>query len=101
MHRGLAERDFSSQETTHTILSLPLVSCTYSFTAISLTNSQEVTHDKHTGELELVLQQSILDQYASQHGLSDVNLCQFVSQYTVHQGKVQKQSSPVIVRIFF
>ena len=63
------------------LLSLPLVSCSYSFIAVSLYDSRQLTKDKDSGEL--VLQQSILGQYAARDGLSNTNLCQFVAQYTV------------------
>ena len=98
MLRAVGERDFSSQECAHMLLSLPLVRCTYTFTAISLYNSRQLTQDKESGEL--VLQQSILDQYAARDGLPDTNLCQFVSQYIVYRGQLRKRPAPVIVRTF-
>ncbi len=98
MLRAVGERDFSSQETCHMLLSLPLVSCSFTFTAISLYESHQLTKDKDSGEL--VLQPSILDQYATREGLSDINLCQFVSRYTLCRGKICEHTSPVIVRTF-
>lgn len=86
MLHAVGERDFSSQEITHMLLSLPLVSCSYNFTTVSLYDSRELTKDKDSGEL--LLQQSILDQYAARDGLSNSNLCQFVAQYTMCQGKI-------------
>lgn len=45
----VGERDFSSQETTHMLLSLPLISCSYNFITVSLDASQQLTHNEHTG----------------------------------------------------
>ena len=78
MLHAVGERDFSSQETMHMLLSLPLISCSYNFVTLSLYESRQVKKDELSGEP--TLQQSFLDQYATREGLSDINLCQFVAQ---------------------
>ena len=98
MLRAVGERDFSSQETTHMLLSLPLVSCSYNFTIVSLYNSRLLTQDKESGEV--TLQQSILDQYGARHGLPDTDLIQFAAHYTMYKGELHKHPAPVIVRTF-
>ena len=62
MLRSVGERDFSAQETAHQLLSLPLVSCTFSFVTLSLdggcrvkTNDQSNVHS---------LEPSFLDHYS-------------------------------------
>ena len=44
MIRAVGERDLSAQETAHMLLSLPLVSCSYSFITLSLTGNQRVLY---------------------------------------------------------
>ena len=39
MLRAVGERDFSAQETSHMLLSLPLVNCTFNFVTVSLDGS--------------------------------------------------------------
>ena len=63
MIRAVGERDFSAQETAHMLLSLPLVSCSYSFITLSLTGNRRVAEDPESGEL--TLQQSLLDHYST------------------------------------
>lgn len=66
--------------------------------SLSLYESRQVKKDELSGEL--TLQQSFLDQYATREGLSDINLCQFIAQYTISQGKICTRIWPVIVRTF-
>lgn len=47
MIKAVGERDFSAQETAHMLLSLPLVSCSYTFITISLTGSRKITEDEN------------------------------------------------------
>ena len=61
--RAVGERDFSAQETAHMLLSLPLISCSYSFITLSLTGNRRVAEDPESGEL--TLQQSLLDHYST------------------------------------
>lgn len=96
---SVGERDFSAQETSHMLLSLPLFSCTYNFVTVALNSSRKVTRDDNSGEL--TLEASALDDYASRDAsLAHLNLCQFVSNYHTIRGKVTKRSAPVIVRTF-
>ena len=55
MIRAVGERDFSAQETAHTLLSLPLVSCTFNFATLSLTGDQQIVEDADSGELPVPL----------------------------------------------
>lgn len=96
---SVVERDFSAQETSHMLLSLPLFSCTYNFVTVALNASRKLTREEDSGEL--VLEDSALDKYASRDSsLGDLNLCQFVSSYYTVCGEVLKRSAPVIVRTF-
>ena len=97
MVKSLGKRDFSAQETAHLLLSLPLVSCTFSFVALSLNGGQSLARN-HSGEH--ILQPSTLDYYASHSTHQDMNLINFVSAYTFNHGELQKRSSEVIVRTF-
>ena len=76
MVRSVGERDFSAQETAHQLLSLPLVSCTFSFVTVCLDGGYRLRKAEH-GEHSLEL--SILDHYATRSSLLDVNLIEFVS----------------------
>ena len=98
MLRAVGERDFSSQETAHMLLSLPLYSCSYSFVAVSLHESQLIERNEQTGQL--ALQQSLIQQYADREVAHDLNLCQFVTQYNIQKGKLCRRSTTVIVRFF-
>ena len=42
MIRAVGESDFSSQETAHLLLSLPLYTCSFTFTTLSLTGDRQV-----------------------------------------------------------
>ena len=89
MLRTIGERDFSAQETTHMLLSLPLVSCSFNFITISLNGSQKINQNKDTGEVEL--QKSFLDDYAQcESNFSNTNLQQFAANYSICKGKVVK-----------
>lgn len=80
MVRSVGERDFSAQETAHQLLSLPLVSCTFSFVTVCLDGGYRLRKDEH-GEHSLEL--SILDHYVTRS-------C----------GELRKRPSPVVVRTF-
>ena len=56
------DRDIAAQETAHMLLSLPLVSWTYSFVTVSLENSRKVILDAENQQEE-VLKNSLLDDY--------------------------------------
>lgn len=96
MIRAVGERDFSSQETAHMVLSLPLTSCSFSFITLSLTGSRKLSRNKDSGELEV--KNSFLDHYASCNIELDMSLLQFASEYSLFKGAVRKRSSHVIVR---
>ncbi len=49
MVRSVGERDFSAQETAHQLLSLLLVSCTFSFAPLSLDGGRALRKDEHSG----------------------------------------------------
>ena len=98
MVRSVGERDFSAQETAHQLLSLPLVSCSFTFVALSLDGGGQLRKDECSGEH--VLDLSLLDHYATRSTLPDVNLIEFVSKYSVYCGEPHKRPSPVIVRTF-
>ncbi|CAB4017851.1 ATP-dependent DNA helicase PIF1, partial [Paramuricea clavata] len=100
------DRDMAAQETAHMLLSLPLVGCTFSFVTISLDNSRKVNIDAEN-EGDGVLQKSALQEYAERTklknrytGLSQLNLMQYVSQYTKVRGELTKRANPYIVRTF-
>ena len=96
---SVGERDFSAQECSHMLLSLPLFCCTYSFVTVALNGSRKLTREEDSAEL--VLQNSLLDDYSIRHAsLADLNLCQFISTYRTVNGKNIKRSAPVIVRTF-
>ena len=96
MVRAIGERDFSSQETGHMLMSLPLMSCSFTFIAISLTGDRRISEI----DSQLKIQPSILDDYANRTELMDINLIQFASEYSNVRGQLQKRSAPVIVRTF-
>lgn len=98
MVRSVGERDFSAQETAHQLLSLPLVSCTFSFVALSLDGGCKLSKDSQSGEHALNL--SLLDHYAARSSLLDAHLIEFVSNYSMYRGELRKRPSAVIVRPF-
>lgn len=99
MLHTVGERDFSTQETAHMLLSLPLVSCSFNFITISLNGSKRVNRDKDTGEL--VLQRSFLEDYAEREPrFVNINLQQFAANYSICNGKAIKRAKPVVVRTF-
>ena len=100
------DRDMAAQETAHMLLSLPLVGCTYSFITICLENSRKVNLDAEA-EAGDVLQKSVLQEYGERTtvksrytGLSQLNLMQYVSQYSKYRGELTKRTNPYIVRTF-
>lgn len=97
MVRSVGERDFSAQETAHQLLSLPLVSCTFSFVTVSLDGGYKVSKDDRD---EHSLELSILHYYATRSSLLDINLVEFVSNNYMYHGELRKHPSPVIVRTF-
>ena len=84
------DRDMATQETAHMLLSMPLTGCTYSFVTVSLDNSRKVVIDNENQSDE-VLQKSTIEEYGKRstansrcQGLSQLNLMQYVSQYTTY-----------------
>ena len=80
-----------AQETAHMLLSMPLTGCTYSFVTVSLDNSRKVVIDNENQSDE-VLQKSTIEEYGKRstansrcQGLSQLNLMQYVSQYTKYR----------------
>lgn len=98
MIHAVGERDFSTQETAHMLLSLPLMSCTFSFATVSLTGDRELARDHRSGELEI--KQSLFDHYATRTTHLEMSILQFASQFSVYNGQIRSRSSPVIVRTF-
>lgn len=96
--KSIGERDFSAQETAHQLLSLPLISCTFNFVALSLDNSRSLTKNEQSGEQ--FLNPSLLDHYGLRSELHDINLIEFVSTNTFHNGELKKRTTEVIVRTF-
>ena len=80
MVRSVGERDFSAPETTHQLLSLHLVSCTFSFVTVCLDGSYKLSKD-NLGEHSLKM--SMFDHYVTRSSLLDMNLIEFVSNYSV------------------
>ena len=81
----------AAQETAHMLLSMPLTGCTYSFVTISLDNSRKVVINNENQSDE-VLQKSTIEEYGKRstansrcQGLSQLNLMQYVSQYTKYR----------------
>ena len=82
------------------LLSLPLNSCSYSFTTLSLTGDKRIAEGDSQ---QLEIQDSLLDHYAQRTELVDINLLQFALQcnsYCIYKSQLKKQSSSVIVRTF-
>ena len=98
MLRSVGERDFSAQETAHQLLSLPLVSCTYSFVTLSLDGGCRVKKNDQSDDHSL--EPSLLDHYGARSSLHDIHLIEFVSNYSICRSQLKKRPSPVIVRTF-
>lgn len=99
MLRSVGERDFSSQETGHMLLSLPLTSCTFNFITVSLTNTCKVSKDNVTGEI--ILNKSQLHQYSSRDTtLAQLNLRDFFANYTVNNDVIKRRTHPMIIQTF-
>ena len=100
------DRDMAAQETAHMLLSLPLVGCSFSFVTVCLENSRKVILDEENQGDE-VLQKSVLQDYGERAtlssrytGLSQLNLMQYVSQYSKVRGELTKRANPYVVRTF-
>ncbi len=96
----------AAQETAHMLLSLPLVGCSFSFVTVCLENSRKVILDAENQGDE-VLQKSVLQDYGERAtlssrytGLSQLNLMQYVSQYSKVRGELTKRANPYVVRTF-
>ena len=98
MIRAVGERDFSAQETAHMLLSLPLISCTFSFYTLSLTGCRKVIRNAEMDEISL--HRSILDLYGTRDTNLELSLLQFASQFMEYKGELKKRSTLVIVRAF-
>ena len=86
MIRAVGERDFSAQETAHTLLSLPLVSCTFNFVTLSLTGDRRIVEDPESGQL--VVQQSLFDHYCNRTTNLDISLLHFAAEFSVYKGDI-------------
>ena len=100
------DKGMAARETAHMLLSLPLLSCTYTFVTVSLKNSRKVILDAEN-QLEEVVKNSVLDHYGERTklksrymGLSQLNLMQYASQYTKARDELIKRANPYIVRTF-
>ncbi len=100
------DRDMAAQETAHMLLSLPLVGCSFSFVTVCLENSRKVILDEENQGDE-VLQKSVLQDYGERAtlssrytGLSQLNLMQYVYQYSKVRGELTKRANPYVVRTF-
>ena len=100
------DRDMAAQETAHMLLSMPLTGCTYNFVTVCLDNSRKVVMDIENGGDE-VLQKTTVDEYGKRstgnsryQGLSQLNLMNYVSQYTRVRADLKKRAVPYIVRTF-
>ena len=63
--------------------------------ALSINGGSLLTTDNHSGE-----QKSLVQHYVTRTNLPNINLVNFVSNYSVHNGELQKRPSPFIVRCF-
>lgn len=88
MIRAVGERDFAAQETAHMLLSLPLVSCTFTFVTLSLTGSQRLVEDEDSGML--VIQKSLYDYYVTRNSNFDMSLLQFASEFSIFKGEAKR-----------
>ena len=102
MIKSVGERDFSSQETAHLLLSLPLYSCTYNFVTLSLDGGQLVITDNNTSDS--ATNPSTIDVYRhrTRYGttLTSFNLLQFTANNSVTRDEPKKRTYPVIVKTF-
>ena len=97
MISAIGERGYSAQETTHDhmLLSLPLVSYTYSFITLSLTGSHRImTH------AENILQQSLYYYYSNCTTHLTTSFLLFASEFSIYKGEIRKCTSPVTVCCF-
>ena len=54
MIRAVGERDISSQETAHLLLSLPLYTCIFNFATVSLTGDRQIVRDADSNTLNSI-----------------------------------------------
>ena len=96
------ERDISSQETSHMLLSTPLYGCTFQFITVSLDNSRQLqlNDEENTDQ---PIKTSLMDHYATreQHeqrfpGISQLNLAKFASEFHATKNTVNKRNKPVM-----
>ena len=84
---AVGERDISSQETAHLLLSLPLFTCTFNFVTISLTRDRQILQDAESNIL--VLNYLIFNYYSVRTTNIDLSLLEFASQYYVFKGELR------------
>ena len=109
MNMLVGQRDLSSQEVCHLLMSTDLYSSTETTVSASLINARKIrtVQPDDSQDAAHVLEFSILDKYASreQHHSShpellNVNFSQFVSQYILREKKIQKRRKPAIPKIW-
>ena len=105
--KSLGERDFSSQETMHLLLSLKLHSSSFQVLPVNLDGSHSVKRQIRDGSSSSCTNDSILDKYAKRaifkndHPLiMNISFAQFVTQYKLVKNKIVPQSPNIIPRFF-
>ena len=98
--RTVGERDFSAQETTHMLLSLPLVSCSFNFITISLNGSKKIDRDRETRESSRCRGHSWMNMHSVKRDFPLPTSQDFAANYTITNGQLVKRPKPVVVRTF-
>ena len=103
---SLGERDFSSQETMHLLLSLKLHSSSFQVLPVNLNGSRSVKRQIRDGSSSCT-NDSVVDKYAKRaifkndHPLiMNISFAQFVTQYKLVKNKIVPQSPNVNTTIF-
>ena len=103
--KSLGQRDFSAQETMHHLMSLKLVSSSFSVVPISLNGSRRIKTYMQDGDN--VTSDSLLDTYARRkkyaNDIPDImtlNFIDFVTKYKIVNNKLSSQSQNMVPRVF-
>ena len=103
--KALGQRDFSSQETMHHLLSLDFLSTSFKVISANLNGSRRIDLTK---TLDYATKNSLLDIYATRQqyqttqtgNLKDMNFVTFASKYKLVNNKLTNQPKNVVPRVF-
>ena len=103
--KSLGQRDYSAQETMHHLLSLKLVSSSFSVISVSLNGSRKIK--RNSSDEDIATNDSLLDLYANRAKYAEtipdimtLNFITFATKYKLVGNKLAVQPNNIIPRVF-